>query len=77
MCAVGARVEVTGQFVGVSQFFPSTTWVMGIELRSSGLVVSTFTWAEYMNHRADVRTDQFGRPQGFISRAQKSMEQGK
>jgi hypothetical protein len=35
----GAHVEVRGQLAGVS---PSTLWVLGTALRSSGLVASPF-----------------------------------
>lgn len=36
-------MEVSGQPVRVSSLLPSTTGVGGIELRSSGLVASSFT----------------------------------
>jgi len=35
-------VQVRGQLVRELQIFPSTMWTPGIELRLSGLVVSTY-----------------------------------
>lgn len=43
MCAYhGMYLEITGQLAGV-KFIPSTMGIPGDELRSSGLVTSTFT----------------------------------
>ena len=56
----GLNVKITGQLLGVRS--PSTTWVQGIEFKSSGLVASGYRWIFLRTYLCNARDQAKGLP---------------